>query len=178
MPMDAASPCLKEKTKYSCIHRVVGAYVCVCALALYTVSYTYAPEMVHSGVARGGSGGSGPPLCAVGVCRERQWSAGSDCVALLPCRQDRWYSYPAVLCVCECGRQKRPHPFIYAHAHKRQAQQRKNFKAPPPFRNPGYAPGCMCSAFHWRCYFQYPFSSVSCMFSDKSDRFRWITDKL
>ena len=26
----------------------------MCALALYTVSYTYAPEMVHSGVARGG----------------------------------------------------------------------------------------------------------------------------
>ena len=69
MPMDAASPCLKEKTKYSCIHRVVGAYVCVCALAPYTVSYTYAPEMVHSGVARGGGGAQGaraPPFVLSG----------------------------------------------------------------------------------------------------------------
>ena len=30
IPTNAAGPCLKKKTKYSCIHRVVGTYVCVC----------------------------------------------------------------------------------------------------------------------------------------------------
>ena len=78
-----------------------------------------------SGVARGGAQGArAPPFALVGVCREWQGSAGSDCVALLPA--DKIVG-TAVLCVCECGRQKQPHPLMYAHAHKQQAQQRKNF---------------------------------------------------
>ena len=75
----------------------------------------------------GAQGAQAPPFALVRVCREWQWSAGSDCVALLPGRQDRWYSSALRVQV----RQTKATPPTHVRAYSTSAA---------PSRNPGYAP--------------------------------------
>ena len=69
-----------------------------------------------------------PPFVLVGVYREWQWSAGSDCVALLPGRQDQLSC--SALRVRVRQTKATPPTHVRAHAQAASAAAENIFKHP------------------------------------------------